>query len=173
MKAYKTQKVIIKKRGFTLVELMIYMGLFGILMWILTDIFLTTLDAQAEVSSISVVEQDSQAIMNRLSFDAMRATAVVVPLTLGGTGASAEFTVNGNSYTYLLNGDNLQIVVNGNPGQNLNSSESIINNLSFTRLGNVGGRDTLQVSFTVTSRQLRNGRPESINFRTVIGLRQN
>lgn len=135
--------------GVTFVELLIVMALLGIFLVVLTTIFTTTLDVQSESESYSATVSDGRFIMARLNYDIARATAVTTPASLGSSAASLVMTVGGSTYTYALSGNNLQLTDSVGTA-NLNSATQV-SSLTFQRLGNSGGKDTIRYSFTLTS----------------------
>jgi type II secretory pathway component PulJ len=149
-----------KKRGFTLPELLVYCGLLAILLVVITNVFMSILNLQLETETVSGQAQDGQYILSRLSYDLRRASSVTSP-ALGGTSASLSVIIDGVSYQYGLDGNN-NLVVAGQ-GQ-LNSFLTTVSDLSFTHLGTVGGEeDTIQIGFNLGDRF----------FQTTIGLRSN
>lgn len=159
-------------RGFTLVELLIYIGMISILFTVFTQIFGYILDAQLESEATSSVQQDGRFILSRLAYDIRRANSIVVPGALGGQSTSLQLTIGGVSYTYNLNSGNLELT--NNLGTNtINSGDTIVSNLNFTRLGNSGPntKNTIQVEYTVTSKVIRPKGLETKGFQTTIGIR--
>lgn len=126
--------------GFTLVELLIYIGLLLIFLTIVTRIFTAITDVQLESTAAGVVEEDSRYIYVRLSYDIGRG----VPTT-----------------SYSINGGNLMVA-----GEQLNSVGTTISDVSFQPLGNsvhikftvtsttqhVSGPDTKNMETTIALR---------------------
>jgi type II secretory pathway pseudopilin PulG len=159
-----------KSKGFTIVELLIYMALLSGFLIVITEIFASIMDVKLESDATSAVEQDGRYILTRLSYDIPQSTSIGTPTTLGSTASSLVMVVSGITYTYSINGNNLQL--NNNLGSNnLNSTESKISNLSFQKIGNSGGKETIKFSFTVTSAAVRPGGAETRTFNTTIGRR--
>src|SRR5258708_14824797 len=67
------------ERGFTLVEMLIYMGIFSLMLIALTQIFTSIIDVQLESQSNGSVSQDGQYILSRLSYDISRAQDIATP----------------------------------------------------------------------------------------------
>src|SRR5688572_12402979 len=110
--------------GFTLVELLITMGLLSIFMLVITDIFAAVVDVRTESEATSAVSEDSRFLLARLSYDVQRASAVTTPAALGGASGTLGLTIGGVAHTYAVSGGNLQLT---NPSaDNLNSSETVI-----------------------------------------------
>lgn len=147
-------------------ELVLYMGLLLILLAILSQLFTASIESQLASQSFSYVQQDGRFILNRMTYDIQNATAVATPSTLGSSTSTLQMTVNGATSTYSLTGQNLLL-----NGVRLNGFNTAISNLSFQKLGNVGGKPTIKLSFTVTSLVLKNGSPEVKNYQTTVGLK--
>lgn len=162
-----------KQRGFTIVELLIYMGLLSILLGILTTIFVSTLNVQLESRSSSAVVQDGNYILAKLAVDIHKATSISVPNALGSTGDNFTIVIDGVNYNYSIDEDE-NLVLTNNLGENiLNSFDSRIASFSAQRLGNVGKvEDNLNINFTITSRIHEQTGYETKNFQTNVGLRR-
>lgn len=144
------------KKGFTLVEMLLYMGLVSIFLLVLTDLITATLDVRVESTAVSAVITDGEFIKNRMTYDFRRATALVLPATTGVSEATLRLTIAGATYDYALQGSNLTITVGG-ASEQLNSPSTAISNLSFTRIGNGVATDTVQVSYDSSSTSIVRG----------------
>lgn len=165
------------KHGYTLIELVVYMGLLGILLVILSQFFIAALNVQLVSKADTAVEQDGAYILARVTYDLRRATTVSQP-SLGQTVATlsaiiADSGVN-NAYQYALDDENLVLTIAGSPSQ-LNSDQSSISNFSLTRIGNSGqsatAKDTIQVGFTVQSKAITSSGAQSLDYKTTVSLR--
>lgn len=157
------------QKGVTLVEMLIVMGLLTIFLLIITTIFTSTLDVQNQTDAYSAVLSEGRVIMARINFDVARSTAITTPTTLGVTSASLVLTTATNSYTYGLSGGNLQLT-DTTGSANLNSG-TVVSNLSFTKLGNTSGKNTIRYTFTLTSTTKHTGQPDSQTFTSTVGRR--
>ncbi len=158
------------RQGFTLVEMLIYMGLLTIMMVILTRMFTAILDVQLESESANFIESDSRYIFSRLAYDIHRANAFVSPATPGQTTSSLILDISGVSNTFFINNSNLQVI--NDVGKNvLNSFGTHVSDLTVKRLGNPNGKNSVQISFTITSTTQRVSGADSKNAQMTIGLR--
>jgi len=158
-------------KAFTIVELLIFMGIFSILLLVLTDIITSSLNMQLETRAVSSVEQDGRYILNRLNYDMHRARNIIQPSALG-TPASTQMQLNigGLTYTYSIVSNNLNMY-DGTTNYILNSYDTTASQLSVTRIGSLSNLDTLKIGFTLTGKaQLKSGF-ETKNYSTTIGLR--
>ena len=158
------------KKGFTLVELLIFMGMFTILLAVLSQVFGMIIDARLESESTSSVVQDGNFLLNRFMYDIARANTINTPSTVGSTDTNLDLTIDGVNYLYALNAGNLELSANS-VTYLLNSYNTGVSALTFTRIGNDDEKDTIQLGFTVTSDVESAAGPESKIFQTTVGLR--
>lgn len=159
-------------RGFTLVELLIYMGILAILIYVLTDILYSFVSTQLSSESNAEVTQDGRFIYSRLIYDINRAQSVSSPSALGQSSNNLSLVINGTNYSYSVGTPSGDLEITDNTGTyTLNSPDTEITNLQITRIGNVNGKHTFQIDFTVRSTIPLNGRIDSEDFETVAGLR--
>ena len=161
----------IHKKGFTLVEMLLYMGFLTAFLVVLTQIFVSTLNVQLESEANSSIQQDGRFIMTRLTYDIERATSISTPASLGGQSSNLVMTISGGTYTYAISGNNLVLTTSLGTDQ-INGEGTKVSNLLFKRIGNSGGKNTFQITFTLTSVVKRqSGNPDVKNFSTTVGLR--
>ncbi len=158
-----TKRPACRQAGFTLIEILIYMGLMTIFIVVLGQVLSSVLDAQIDAQDISAVEIDSRYVLTRLTYDIRRATAVTAP-ALGQSDSSFTLTINGVSHTYSVNQGRLQLTANATTSV-LTGWETQISGFSVTRLGNPVGKPTLKISFTVTTND------EIQSYMTTVSLR--
>lgn len=145
--------------GFTLVEILIYMGIMAVFVTVLTNIFLSVLETQVESSATSLVEVDGRYVLSRLIYDIHQAAGITTPASPGQS--SSSLVLNSHSFD-VSNG---ALLIDGT--DNLTGVDTTVSNFSVTRLGNGLGNDTLQISFDLTSGA------ESRNYQTTVSLRPN
>ena len=158
------------KKGFTIVELLIYMAILSVLLVMLTDVFSSIVNVRIESEATSAVEQDGDYILSRFMYDIPRATSITAP-SLGSTASTLEIVINSVTNTYSLSGGDLQIN-NSNGADQLNGLHTTVSNLSFKQVGKVGGTNSIQITYTITSKAIQNtGDASTKNYQTTIGLR--
>jgi len=158
--------------GYTLIELIIYVGILAILLGVLSSIFTSIVDVQLESSATSSVNQDGRYLLSKLLYDVKSSSAILIPASPGTSSSSLQLTINSINYTYSLDGNgNLQVVNNSTSETNiLNSYDTSISGLTFTRVGNGGSSDTIRVSFSLTGKTIeRAGVKETKTFQTTLG----
>ena len=137
------------KQGFTLIEILIVMGLLSIFLVVLATLFTASVDVQNRSRNYSSVATDGRYLMARLDYDITRASAVTTPAALGASSNTLTLTINGTAYMYTVNGGRLQLT-DGSGTDYLTTNGNIISGASFTKLGNAGGLETIRYTFTLT-----------------------
>lgn len=166
MKKYKN-----KQKGFSLVEMLVYMGLFSILLIPLMQLFTSTIAVRLESEATSAVSQDGRYILSKLSYDIHNASTILSP-GLGVTTSALHISGSGFDYTYGLDGEGNLVLNNGVTSDSLNSEGTTIPQITFTTLGNGTGKKVVQVSVQVESKVIRQGNNKELKtFQTVVGTR--
>lgn len=139
-----------RTKGFTLIELSLFMGMFSIILLILLQIFTALMEKQLEVESTSAVESDRVYILSRLAYDITRADSITLPAAVGQQGDTLSLVIDGKNYTYTKTANN--IILNTDLDTNtLNSFRTSVPDLRFQRIGNTGGKNAIHVSYTIES----------------------
>lgn len=173
MKNLNFFKVFKNNKGFTLVETLLYIGIFSILIVVLFQLLSLIFDVQLESQSTSSVTQDGRFILNRFSYDIGQADTIISPSSPGSQSAVLQFSKNGTIYTYSLANENLTLT-NSSLGTSdeLNSNNTTVSNLNFLRLSDTSGNnDTVNISFTLKSKIIKRGGVSSENLTITVGTR--
>jgi type II secretory pathway pseudopilin PulG len=158
------------KKGFSLIELVIYLGLVSVLLLVLTETFSLIIQARLDAQSTSSVEENANYILAKLSYDFNRASAINSPSSYGVATSSAQFVIGGVNYTYSLNNGTLQLV-NDSGTNTLNSITTTISNLQFIKIG-TNNINTYKINFTVTSlAQSTSGKKEVKDYEVVLATK--
>jgi type II secretory pathway pseudopilin PulG len=162
------KRLIKKARGFTLVELLIYMGLLTVLVGVLSMVFASIIDVQLRSESNSSVDQDGRYILSRMLYDVKGASSITTPANAGNTSSTLQMLVNNITYTYSLDGSgNLQLT-NNNGINALNGYDTQVSGLNFQRLGAGDSNDTIRMTFTITSRTSPHNQAETKTYQTTL-----
>ncbi|MCB9812975.1 MAG: prepilin-type N-terminal cleavage/methylation domain-containing protein [Pseudomonadales bacterium] len=169
-KGFNIRKSFSLQKGFTLVELLIYMGLSMILLAIISGIFISVLSVRNESIKSSSLEREGRYILARLSHDVYSAQDIIEPATLGESSTTLQLLVNSDLFTYSINDDKLYLT--NTSGTHLLSGESV-NVMSFnvTRLGNEGGKNAVEIELTTQSQNVSEGKIENRNYQFILALR--
>jgi type II secretory pathway pseudopilin PulG len=156
--------------GFTLVELLLYLGLVSIFLVLMSGIFFSTLEVETRTYNMTDITTDGQFIINRLNYDVMRATEIVLPTDPGDTATVLQLLIDGENYIFDVDNGILE-VTNSNGTFALNSNDIQVTNISFTRLGNLSGRNSIDINLELTTVAEETSGPRSEIFNTTISLR--
>jgi type II secretory pathway pseudopilin PulG len=162
------------KKGATLIELLIYFSILSILLVIVIDLMLRSGEFSLETSTRSSLQEDARFIVNRLTFDIHQADSISNPGSLGESGGTLILAVGADTHTYTLAGTSLEYqetVGASTTTANLNSNQTQVNSLTFERLGNLGGKPTIKVTFELETTKREKGGPKQKTFETVVGTR--
>lgn len=154
------------KHGFTLVEMLIVMGIMSILIIILSQVFGSILTTKLRSEATTAVAQDSRYLLTRLSYDIGRASDIT-----SSSGSTLTLSVDGVAYVYALVGDTLTLSVGGEPPQALSSVGTRITQLSFTRT-DLALNKSVQIHLTIDPLEAPPGGAElSRELTTTVALR--
>ncbi len=138
--------------GVTLVELLIYMGLFMSFLLLLSGLLVSILDVQRESVETARIEEDSQFLYSRLKYDITRAKNITLPGLNGETGQTLTLTSpQDTEITYKFENNQLTISEGAQPAQNLNNPEVTVSNGEFQKLGNEEGQFSIRITMTLQS----------------------
>lgn len=164
------------QRGYTLIELLLYVSMIGILLGGVTTFFAMATEARVKNQSISEVNDQGVYAMDIITQTVRNATDITTP-TAGITGSSLTLTVPTGSLSptvFSLSGTTLQIKEGAAAAVSLTSSKVQVTALSIKNLTRSGTHGIVQVSLTL-SRVNTTGRNEydyQRTFTTSVSLRQ-
>jgi len=162
--------------GYTLIELLLYVSMIGILLGGVTTFFATAVEARVKNQSISEVNDQGVYIMELMTQTIRNATDVTVP-AVGATGSSLTLTVPTGSLSptvFSLNGSTLQIKEGTAAAVPITNSKVAITALTFKNLSRSGTQGIIQINMTL-ERVNTTGRNEyeyERTFTTSVSLRQ-
>ncbi len=159
-----------RRNGFTLVELVVYMGLLSVILVVLTTVFVSLVDLQLETQASSSLETDEAFIVNRLSTDIRNAEDIATPAANGDNGTTLELTVDGDVVTYTVSGGNITRTDTAGTFQ-INSFDTTVTGLDFLRLGVTGGKSSIRISFTLENDVAGNQTADTREIKTTVAER--
>ncbi len=138
------------KRGFTLIELLIATAIFTLVIVAIIGIFVTVVGVQGRQTSSAAVEEESQALLQKIqyyvelsSYVSSTVDVATTTLTLRMPSSSMDPTV-----INLSGGTVFLTQATGTPTA-LTSNRVTVPSLSFTRHSNPPGHDSVSVAFTI------------------------
>lgn len=156
------------KRGFTLIELIIYIGILGVVSLIIVNFFGVFGRTRAQNEARSEVEDNLRLAIEKITRDVRIASAISVP-SAGSGSSSLNITVGGVSTTYQISGQGILQRVSGGSSLDITSNKvSVANNSdNFVRTDNASGNlrtTALQVNLLIS--YASSGRPDYIYSNT-------
>lgn len=143
-------------RGFSLVELLLFMAIAGIFLALATQVLGWAIDFKLESSGSSSVDLSGQYIYHKLSHDLRRASAIVQPTTAGQTGSTLQLTINGQAVTYSWSNERLLMTIGGST-ETLSDASVRVTNFSVTRVGVAPQSPSVTINFALQSVDVTSG----------------
>lgn len=140
------------KSGFTLVELLLVIGIMGILMTILFQVFGSILNMKLRSEATTAVAQDGRYLLARLSYDISRATSVSIP-----NSTTLNLGIDGTTYSYALDGSTLELTVGAGASEQVTSVLSQINSISFEQLTDIGTKKMVRIVISIAPSIIQQG----------------
>lgn len=161
--------------GYTLIELLLYISLTGILLLSLVTFFGMSVDARVKTQTVTEVDQQGAAIMEYMQQTVRNATAITAP-TAGTSAASLTVTVPTASLSptvFNLSGTTLQVKEGTAAAIPLTNSDVRLTALTFTNVSRGGTDGAVRISFTLERINVsgRNEYDSSETFTTTVSLR--
>ena len=158
------------KKGFSLIELVLFMGLYSIVLLVLTTLFAEIVQKQLELQSTTSVETDHTYILSRLNYDFNRADSVIIPDVIGDVSEQLTLVIEGIEYTYSVNGTAFELSGNGGTFQ-LNSPRTEVSDVTFQKIGNLSGSPTIKTKLKLNSKVQESSGIKNIDIDTTFGLK--
>lgn len=149
------------QRGYTLIELLLYVTVVSSLLLVVTMFFGMSAEGRVKNQSISEVDQQGTFALNYIAQTLRTATLITTP-TIGASANQITVTVPTVSLSptiFSLSGTTLQVKEGAATAIPLTSSSVQVSNLTFKNLSRSSTNEIVQVSFTL-SRVNNSGRNE-------------
>lgn len=164
--SYKLQA----KQGFTLIETMIYMGLLAMILLVITNLMITTSVFSQEETARIEIQQTGRYQLEKIVRDLENTTAISTPSDASPTN-NLVVTTSGGQISYQLSGNNLTRQTISST-ENTNSNQVKIDSVNFRRIGNAGGKPTIEITINVNYiGQVEGNRNISQTFTTTYSLK--
>lgn len=158
------------KKAFTLVEIILYIGLVSIMLLVITSFFGVMIQSRLRNQAIADVNEQGVQVMQIILQTVRNATAINAP-TPGNSETSLSVNVNGAGLSpsvFSLNSGAIQITEGAGSAVTLSSNRVILTSLTFTNLTRSGTPGAVRVQFTL-SRVNPDGRKELSYNQTFYG----
>lgn len=135
-------------RGFTLIELILYMAIVTIVMGALIPFAWNVIGGSVKSSAEQEVSSQARFVSEKIKYEIRNASSINEPLP--GTSGSVLNLNSSPSTVISLNSDKVQISDDGGAATNLNSNDTSVSGLTFTSYESADGKTKhIQFSFTI------------------------
>lgn len=159
-----------QRKGITIVEMVIYLGIVSALLVIFINLFGVIVDRQLETESLSSTQYESTYLLSRFTYDFGRASSIDVPAFPGSSSAMLRLIIDGIAHEYTAS-DGAFVLLRDGQILRMTSNKSIINSPQFIRYGTGTVHDIVQLDFDIESHSQLRGIGDSIHFSTQLGIR--
>jgi len=163
-----------KKNGFTLIEMMMVVGILGIIVVLGSGAFFSILRGSTKTKTLQMVKQNGDYAISVMERMIRNARALVSPVSDSTVSSITIKNPDGGETTFSCEGDPATIASNG---ASLLSSEVEVDdcaNIFDVAVGQAGIKPAVvEINFTLTQAKTTN-RPEEqaeVNFQTTVSLR--
>jgi type II secretory pathway pseudopilin PulG len=137
------------KNGFTLLEIVIFVGMFSLVVVAFMSIFVSVSQVTLRQTSASEVASQSQFLLQTIQYYVERSNNIEMPADTATTTLRLRMPSNVEDPTTIqLSGTSVTIQSSSTPAKVLTSSKVNITNLQFTKRLNAYGHDSVAVTFT-------------------------
>lgn len=124
------------RQGFTLLELLIYMAIIGVISVVITSAIISLNRGQGFSKARSDVTSNLRFATEKINQDLKGASAVTTPASAGASASTLVMTVSGNTITYDVSAGQLRRQVNADTPAVITSTSVTVASPTFTRLEN-------------------------------------
>jgi len=138
-------------KGFTLIELTIYIAMVVGLLLVATSFAWNIINSRSKAFTVQEVEQNGRLIMEKFSQAARQATDITMP-AVGASGTSVSFTMKESAKSptvFMVSGNNITFKEGSGAAIQLNADAVQIQSGSFSNMSTANGR-TKQARFILT-----------------------
>jgi len=164
--------------SFTLLEILVYIGVFSIVMGVLISFIIWVINSNIKAQAIRETSDNAREVLETMVYEIRTAKSVYIPTTTS-TQLSLEtlnYLPDGESFTYIdffLCGTQICLKKESQIPIALTSDKVEIKDLNFTLIGNVTSTPSVQIALKADYKNPQN-RPEyqaSVNVTTTASLR--
>ena len=125
----KTSRVPVDRRGFTLIETLVYLALYAIIMTGAITAVYSIFESSARNETIAMIEEEGDFLQGKFEWNIANASSIELPES---SGSMLTLTLHDGSHVVLSSsGTNIQIAVDGGEAEILNNTNVSIPDLAF------------------------------------------
>jgi len=141
---------IYKKNAFTLMETVVYLGIFSSLLIVFSLLFSALIDTSYSNRANSFLNHDYNYIKTKLGNEVKSSSSILNPSVISNSSNILTIKKDSVIKIFRFRNGNLELITD-NVTDKLNSSETFFKNGKFTLKGDFNGRKIIEVSGTLSS----------------------
>lgn len=138
-----------KKNGFTLIEIILYIGIVSFLLISIIIFLSTSLSSRIKNQTIIEVENQGKHIISIINQEIREAREIISPLPGSGSNSLNLISNNGNNLIINLNNSKVTLTINTNEPISLNNNLVAVSDLSFFNYSQTDNTHLIQTTFTI------------------------
>ncbi|MEK7137137.1 MAG: prepilin-type N-terminal cleavage/methylation domain-containing protein [Patescibacteria group bacterium] len=165
------------RKGFTMIELILYVALTAIIVVALTRVLLTIIGTRERIESVSVVQQEARFAFNRIITETLRSKAILTGATLfdlqqGSLGLLSSGSGATHTTIFSLSGSTIYVAAGGGDALPLTSSRTNVTELFFHSLSSEHPPRTISIRLHAMDAIEKEGQKmDEVTFETTVSLR--
>jgi len=138
------------KKGFSLVELIIYIAIIGVVMGSYVSFMLNVSSVRSKTFVVHEVSENARLVLETIKYDIKVADDIVAP-TEGNSASSLELNMpnTADNTVYSLTGNIVNQTIGVNPSTPLTSSKVKVTSLVFENLTKQGKKENIRITLTL------------------------
>lgn len=158
------------RSGFSLIELLVYTGIFTITAGLMVGVVSTISDVQVRETANVEVNDQSQFVINTIK--SILTNAKVIDITAGTAVSTLKVRINDTAkdptYVYLENGIVYKKETDNGAPVALTDVSVNVTSLNFTRMVNPPGKDVVKIDMTVAYNSVQSNQQITRSFRSAV-----
>jgi len=139
------------RKGFTIVEMLLYIGLFSTVVLVTTQILISITDMYLESAATSSLEQNANFLSQKMQYDILRSTRIVEPASPAVPGSRLVLQIDGTDHIYEIQNQVLLLTANDETNQ-VSTNDVNVSGLAVRRVGNGTATDSARLEMTLQSK---------------------
>ena len=146
-------------RGFTLLELLIYISILAIVTLVVADAFIMLNRSRGQVEAKNEVSSNLRFALEKSKRDVVTAKSLVTPVTKNTSSSTMELTIGSDNIKYFASSSLLFRQINTNTPEQITTAKVKIDSVNFKRLENYNSvlkkkQVGVEISFTISYNSL-------------------
>jgi type II secretory pathway pseudopilin PulG len=138
------------ERGFTLIELIMYVAVFTVVAVVFMAILITVMRIQVRQSAVTEVSRETQQLLQIIQRNVEQSLVIDMPVNTATSTLTLRMTSSSDPTAIFPSGTAMWIRQAALTPIQLTSNRVLVTTSTFVRRTNVGGKDTITVNFAIS-----------------------